>query len=380
MNDMTVRGLAPPDLCRYLGLSPNLGLYEIFSYYFEGKVKNDSTMIKVLENAFLNDSPYYYCIKLGVTFCWFTLTDRIQIKGKLQFSEPPSIYTVGKFMKHLRYEIALSGANLTKVKYLIWDESDLVNFEKYIVTYDKFSDFFNRIEGCKGLTCINIMRLLSRVRNPKGIGINFNAETFVKCLIDSYSVLGIEERDGVLYSRNLFYKDYSICTSSIINYNGCSYGFIIDTEGVKGSNGSLSNGISELGGLIFCRYNNIIMNVRTFSCDKYLLDDTIRQALRDIREFTQDSKKPIKTLVYGASDKKMLSYSLNKKLFKQLNFYDCKPLIYSTYKLNSTSQSNVAEQLGVSFIKPKHNPLSDAKTLFNIIAKLLEDYPEKGAF
>ena len=261
MNDMTVRGLAPPDLCRYLGLSPNLGLYEIFSYYFEGKVKNDSTMIKVLENAFLNDSPYYYCIKLGVTFCWFTLTDRIQIKGKLQFSEPPSIYTVGKFMKHLRYEIALSGANLTRVKYLIWDESDLVNFEKYIVTYDKFSDFFNRIEGCKGLTCINIMRLLSRVRNPKGVGINFNAETFVKCLIDSYSVLGIEERDGVLYSRNLFYKDYSICTSSIINYNGCSYGFIIDTEGVKGSNGSLSNGISELGGLIFCRYNNIIMNV-----------------------------------------------------------------------------------------------------------------------
>lgn len=373
MINFKVNGLSPPELNTILGVSPDLGLYEIFSYFFEGKLETDDSMIQILENAFFNNSPYCFCLKLGNSFCWFTVGEtKLHIKGRLIFSEPISTYSVGKFIKKLRYSIAKSGVSLNKVTYLIWDETDLKGFEGYFIKYDLLSEFFNKIDGCKGLKCSNIMRLLSRERG--GI-ISYNAEQFVECLNSSFSVLGLNEKDGVLYSRNVFYKDYSNCISSLINSKECSFGIVLDAEGVKGSDGALSNGVGELGGIIFCRYKGLLLNVTTFNCDSKLVSDTISQTIKRVRDLSDGNRKPIDVLIFGRSDIKMLQNSIPIKLFKQLTFIDCKPIILKSYDLTSTNQSSIATELRVALIKPKHNPLSDAKTLFNIIAKLIEDNP-----
>lgn len=380
MNKFVVNGLSPPELNKILGVSTDLGLFEIFSYFFEGKLETDDSMIEILENAFFKDSPYCFCLKLGNSFCWFTVgKSRLYIKGKLIFSEPISTYSVGKFIKKLRYSIAKSGVSLGKVTYLVWDEADLKGFEGYIIKYNLLSEFFNKIDGCKGLKCSNIMRLLSKERG--GI-ISYNAEQFVDCLNDSYDILGLNEIDGVLYSKNVFYKDYSNCVSSLVSSKECSFGIVLDTEGIKGSNGALSNGVGELGGIIFCRYKGILLNVTSFTCDALLVSETVSQTIKRVRELSGDSRKPINTFIFGRSDIKMLQNSLPIKLFKQLTFIDCKPIILKSYNLSSSSQSDIANELRVALIKPKHNPLSDAKTLFNILAKLVEDNPsiklEKG--
>lgn len=374
MNDFKVADLSPPELSNKLGVSSDLGLYEIFSYFFEGKCETDESMIEILENAFFNNSPYCFCLKICSSFCWFTVGEnRLDIKGKLIFSEPLGTYTVGKFIKRLRCSIAKSGINLNKVIFLVWDLSDLIGFEGYLLKYDTLSEFFNRIKGCKGLSKKNILRLLSKERNKV---INCSAEDMVKGLNDSFSILGLYEKDGVLYSNNVFYKDYSTCTSSLIDYNKCSFGIVLDTEGVKGKDGALSNGVGTLGGIIFCRYNDLLLNIATFHCDSKLVIETIEQTVKRIRELTGDSRKPIDVLVFGKSDLKMLQVSLPLKLFKQLTFVDVKPVIYKSYNLNGTNQGAIAEELGVALVKPKHNPLSDAKTLFNILAKLIEDNPK----
>lgn len=374
MNDFKVNGLSPPELNISLGVSSDLGLYEIFSYFFEGKLETDDSMIQILENAFYNDSPYCFCLKLGNSFCWFTVGEtKLHIKGRLIFSEPISTYSVGKFIKKLRYSIAKSGIALNKVIYLVWDKTDLKGFEGYLIKYDLLSEFFDRIDGCRGLKCLNIMRLLSKERG--GI-ISYNAEQFVECLNSSFSVLGLNEKDGVLYSRNIFYKDYSNCVSSLVSSKECSFGIVLDAEGVKGSDGALSNGVGELGGIIFCRYKGLLLNVTTFNCDSKLVADTISQTIKRVRELTGDSRKTIDTFIFGKSDIKMLQNSIPIKLFKQLTFIDCKPIILKNYNLASSTQSAIATELRVALIKPKHNPLSDAKTLFNILAKLVEDNPK----
>lgn len=377
MNDIKIGGLSPPDFCSYLGINQNLGVFEIFNYFFDGKVTKDEDMIICLENAFCNESDYCFCLKLGVSFCWFTISDRgIRIRGKLQFSELPSYYTIGKFIKRLRYHISMSGFNLNSVKYMVWSKDDIEPFSNYILDCICLEDFFSNIENCRGLSCMELMQLLSKTRYSRGRGLNFNAETFVNCLMDSYSVLGIKQENGSLRSNSVFYKDYSSCSYSSVDKIDWSYGFILDTEGVKGSNGDLANGISELGGIIYCRHKDIILSVKTFTCDRLLLNETMKQAIKDIKDLSSDIGH-INTLVYGKSDSKLLYHSLSSKIYKQLHFIDVKPIILRAYPSKVTIQSKLAENLGVSYIKPKHNPLSDARTLFNIVAKYVLDYPER---
>ena len=99
-------------LSEFIGIKEGMGLYELFSYFFDGKVKSDFDMIEALFNGFVVDSDWCFCLKVGVTFCWFRVEARgIQKLGTMQFSEQVSKYTIGKFMKRLRYSILMSGVN-----------------------------------------------------------------------------------------------------------------------------------------------------------------------------------------------------------------------------------------------------------------------------
>ena len=367
-----------------LGLVTDMGLYEIFSFYFEGKVKDDIDMLELIFSGLLNNSDYCFCLKIGVTFCWFEVRkDRIVKLGTLQFGEKPSKYTVGRFIKRLKYQIAKSGVNLNKIRFLTWNKDDISEeFSTYITNYINLESFFGNIDGLKGLTCTNVVKLLS-----KDIQLRFNvtAETLVDALQVNFRTLGIYEKDGVLYSRNAYLKDYSICVSSILEPEKCTYGIIIDCEGKLGEDGSLQNGCRELGGLIYCKYDNILLNIDTFVCDEKLIEDTLERVFENYKELTKQISN-INVLVYGYSDVIMLQSSLEqiggkkfrKKVLNRVNIVDCQPF-FNDYieKKGLEIQKNpkltkLATELKVSPVYPKHMPLNDARTLFNILAKILQ--------
>lgn len=367
-----------------LGLVTDMGLYEIFSFYFEGKVKDDIDMLELIFSGLLNNSDYCFCLKIGVTFCWFEVRkDRIVKLGTLQFGEKPSKYTVGRFIKRLKYQIAKSGVNLNKIRFLTWNKDDISEeFSTYITNYINLESFFGNIDGLKGLTCTNVVKLLS-----KNIQLRFNvtAETLVDALQVNFRTLGIYEKDGVLYSRNAYLKDYSICVSSILEPEKCTYGIIIDCEGKLGEDGSLQNGCRELGGLIYCKYDNILLNIDTFVCDEKLIEDTLERVFENYKDLTNQMTN-INVLVYGYSDVIMLQSSLEqiggkkfrKKVLSRVNIVDCQPF-FNDYieKKGLEIQKNpkltkLATELKVSPVYPKHMPLNDARTLFNILAKILQ--------
>lgn len=371
-------------LSEYLGIKEEIGLYELFSFFFDGRVQDDFDMIEALFNGFIIDSDWCFCLKVGVTFCWFTIQDKkINKLGTMQFSELVSKYTVGKFIKRLRYNIVKTGVNLSKLKFLVWSEEDLsYEFKNYITKYDCLDNFFSSIEGLRGMKIESIMNFLSKKAPLKR---QVTAECFIDCLSDSFMALKIEQVDGILYSRNTFYKDYSTCVSPIVDKLGCTYGIIIDCEGQLKSDGNIENGCRELGGIIFCKYKNILVNLDTFSCDDLLLEDTLLQVLHNYREFTMSHVKTIHVICYGASDVKMLQSSINslcsKRLIKTLSsmfkYVDCRNFITNYIMINEVdiegrqTLSNIAKALAVKPLFPKHKPLNDARTLFNILAQIL---------
>ena len=130
-------GIQVRRLSDVLGLVTDMGIYEVFSFYFEGKIKEDIEMLEVIFNGLLNNSDYCFCLKVGVTFCWFRITkERIEKLGILQFGEKQSKYTIGRFIKRLRDQIAKSGINLSKIRFLSWNKEDITeDFAIYIKEY-----------------------------------------------------------------------------------------------------------------------------------------------------------------------------------------------------------------------------------------------------
>ena len=371
-------------LSEYIGIQENIGLYELFSFFFDGKIQNDFEMVKALFNGFLVDSNWCFCLKIGVTFCWFTVSDTKLVKlGTLQFSETATKYTVGKFIKRLRYKIVESGINLNRIKFLVWNDLNVgIEFKNYIYPYSCLETFFSSIEGFKGFDIENVMHFLSKESKIKYI---VSAENFVDCLNDSFNTLKICQKNGVLYSRDVYYKDFSTCVCNIVNQKNCSYGLIIDCEGKLNGDGSVDAGCRELGGLIYCKYNKILVNIDTFSCDELLLEDTLLQTLYNYKEFSGGLQNNISVLVFGKSDIKMLKSSINqvcskrnaKSILNRLKFIDCQPYILGTVDRNridgKNTLTNIAKSIGAMPVIPKHKPVNDARTLFNILAVLLNE-------
>lgn len=363
-----------------LGFKSPLGLYEIFSYFFEGKVENDFNMIEAIFNGLLLQSDYCFCLKIGNSFCWFSVKPtELKVLGSMQLCHVMNKYNTGQFMKRLRYEIAKMGYNLDRVKWLVWDETDIKNeFANYIFKYDMLCNFFSEIEGFKGLGCKDIMKILSHEVQDH---FELRANVFVSCLKDSFSSLGLYEKDGVLYSGTTYYKDFSSCVSTIIDSRKLSWGIIIDCEGKKGLNGSLSNGFREMGGIIYCRYNNTLLNASTFICDEVMLSETLDKVLTNYKELSGlPTNKPINVIVYGSSDKIMFFSSLNSvcskvvksKVERRFKFTNCSMFIKDYLGVsNIPTLEDVAKKCKVSCLKPAHNPLNDCRTLFNVLARIL---------
>ena len=370
-------------LSAYFGLAETLGLYEIFSYFFDGIVNDDFEMLQVLFDGLIVDSDYVFCLNIGATFCWFrVLQDKLEILGTMQYSYTGSKYSIGKFIKKLRFNIAKSGFNLKKIQYLFWSADTMItDIENYITEYSFLSEFFNKFEGMKGLSCLNIMQLLSTdIKETYKV----TAMDFVDCLNQSFKRLNLYEENGTLYSGNVFYKDYSSCICDLINPKECEYGIILDCEGKE--SGILQEGISKIGGLIFCKYHNILLNVESFVSDDLMLEETIDKVINNFKSYnTNILNHNIRVLVYGTSDETLFQASLREKLSQRKYVNICNKLEFiNVYDyINSYidkfddfdekhTLENVAKYLSVRVLKPIHNPLNDARTLFNVLSRILQ--------
>lgn len=374
-------------LSSFLKLPEDWNLYEIFSYYFDSgnSIISDKKMVEVIATSLLVHSQFSYCVFLQdenkYSFSWFYIDNRSNIvilgNDSLTLSNSDSKgFMLGKFMKSLRYKMALSGCCLEMIKFITWNKSSL----SYISDYLTFNDLFSKIEGLSYLDYNSTIKSLS---TDFKFDYTYSADEFVKTLSQSSRSLGLKSLDtGELACNDIFQKDYSICTSSSIDKSRGKWGIILDCEGNKNN----QSGLRELGGIIFCRYKNILISVETFECTEILLEETLQQTIKNYEVLTDRyiPSRGIDIYVFGSSDDIMIENSLRavgtkqfrrrvKKIFK---YHDCRDYIYS-YIGNSLDDkktlSNVAKYLGVKVVSPKHSGLADSRTLFNVLSYILKE-------
>lgn len=352
----------------------------MYSYLFEGEVTDEAMVMHILRGMVF-DSDYSYCVLFENTVCWFRVQDyEVRKLGTMYFNEPLSRYSCGRFIKRLRYKLVASGCNLNKISYLVWDKMPLL-FRDYIFEYKRLIDFFGHVQGLSGKSCYEVIKLLGKKYSPD---VEVTADSFVDSLADSSKSLELRDRNGTLRCRRIFFKDYSICVGNETKNKNCKYGIILDCEGVLDSDGSLQNGCREIGGIIFCNNNGILTSEYTFVADELVLEDTLCRVI-DVYKSITDSVIPkggIEVYVFGKSDITMMKNTISKfsrkgqsYLKNRFMFVDSSRIIRSFLNTSGIvienrrkSLSNIATQLGVRMIKPRHNALSDARTLFNVLA------------
>jgi hypothetical protein len=126
--------------------------------------------------------------------------------------------------------------------------------------------------------------------------------------------------------------------------------------------------------------------LKEYGCQEKDLKSTLNQIYKDYAEIIGRyiPAKGIPTYVYGGSDKGYLLKSLEGKsnksarreMEKTLNFKNVQDYIWNYMAENnittvSNKQKDIATALNVVKHEPVHNALSDCKTLFNILAKIL---------
>lgn len=360
----STKGIPYTRLSNYLGIGGTYGLYELFSLLYEGKVDSDFDMIRLLLTCSVSKSCY--CLKIGSTICIFDVSNGVVAKhGTLQFSEKPSKYTVGRFIKRLRYLIASAGYNFRLTKYLCWTARDYCGLEDYIADYIELkSSVFSNIEGLGNLSLRSLLEFLGKGRVDSGV----TAEALVDCLKASSKELGLAiDENGRLITRSSYLRNYT--ETSVTTNKKTRYFVVLDTEGVKGSDGKLTNGVSEIGGLICTQNRGIIGVENSFYSDRVLLNDTLKTVIHN-KVFSGMSRVPF--LVYGSADELLLNNSdVDKWVLSRINFVDVQDYVQQGVKLDKFSLGNLASYYSVRTFFPKHNPLNDAKTLFNILADKL---------
>ena len=366
-------------LTSLLNLPQQSSLYDIFSYYFDSgdEVLTNTCLISSILVYLLTQCVniqytycVYYCRNSTYSFCWFYITtdSKVTILGDTAFTVERSScsdFLIGKFKKQLRFNLITSGACCSQVRYLSLDT------------------FIQEIDCLNGLTYEKALHILS---TNLVINLKYTAKEFILALSQSSGVLNLHSlSDGTIESVSSFSKDYSICDCTTIDKTRGAWGIILDCEGNKNNN----TGLRELGGIIFCRYNNILLSVQTFQCSEVLLEETLQQVIRDyeVNLGRYIPSRGIDVITFGGTDEVMIEASLHtvsskqfrRKIKRLFRYHDCRDFIYdyitdSKITVNGRkSLSNIAVALDVPIIRPKHSALADSRTLFNILAFILQD-------
>ena len=382
--------------CNHLKTLGYGNFYEMYSVWFGDTVQNEQEMLETLYlGLFKEQELSVYILKTGVFFTWFRITSagKLEIGGGLQFSKALSICTVGQFMKQLSRQMAKSGFSLRKLHWCVWNESDMPSlFKSYISDYIVLN--WNRktnqpwVRQSAGQTYKDIYAVL----NLEYTKANITAQMFISLLFNTADKTGFKlTEDGVEWQKsssgslNYFSirdKDDSISKRQL------GAGIVLDCEGTAGG---LEAGFRECGGVVFSEYTDCILAYQQFNTDSVLAFETLKSAVELEVECTHQKKvHSVYIYTYGTSDELMVKGELRKRLGDTSNLYktfgvhfvfvDVIPMIsdyliefeYISDLSHPKKLTEVASLLGVTAEKA-HQALSDAKTLFNILAKMKRD-------
>lgn len=362
-------------LSSYLGITDKLlSLYDVWSFYFEGDISCDADMVKQLMDAFIAEKQWGYCFIVGYEVGWFRLThNSIKPLGTVQFDCEITKYEIGSFVKRLRYALVKDGLSLKYITYYSYGNPFI---ESHLDKWYSLSDIF---KGVSGVPCGSLQSMMMRLSTS--ISLRYGIKGVIDAIGSNVKALGMYDNHGELSCKYNYYKDFSVMTGSFSNSRNATFGIILDCEGVSGSDGSLKNGCREVGGIIFSELNGVLLPLYKFIADSLLFVDVMLNVVEVYRDVSDrvESKEGIPTYVYGASDKLMLESQIrvsgsrsSKRLRNKFRFIDVKHYIgrnIGNMEGRHTLQ-NIAKHFGVYSVKPKHNALSDARTLFNIISEI----------
>lgn len=382
------KGYSVAWLSQYVGLRHGNSLYEIYIRFFDGYI-SDSGMLEMVLKGLIFSQKSLFFLEISNIFCMFTVENyKVKIIDNYVFNEPFSVYSCGTFLRRLNYEAVSKGYSICHTSFYLTNNSIWWNYiGKNCYSID---DFFEGVVNFKGINLEGIYRLLSNTVYSGSISgdSGLTADMLVRGMMDSSKSLKLRVFNGRLMSNNFFFKDYSSCKGLGFKGNR-NYAIVFDCEGQ--SSGILNDGCRELGGIIFSYKNGIMLSEYTFITDSVMLENTLIKMIDTYKSLSGDYvlSRGIDAYVFGKSDITMLNSSIERFskrgrriLGSVLRYVDSSSLIkkYLGDDFNKRGTlANIAGYFGVFCVKPKHNALSDARTLFNILASIrYKDYLLKG--
>lgn len=373
-------GISVESFSAYLGITcPGviLTLYQIYDFYFEGYISNNKEMLSFVFRAFIDVRPWGYCVAVADSFCWFKVTvNGIHKLGLISMDEPISNISVGSFIKRLRYSLVSTDVSLKALSFLSYGKLILSDY------CDKYVDLRLIFSGVNGLSNESLLGVYNQLSDKISVTKrHVSAEDLVSCLSDSSRALGASFENGDFRCRSHYYKDYSSCKFMNVQSRELCYFFVIDCEGVTGGDGSLQAGCRQLGIMLCAKYRELLIPLHSIVINSELIVDSLLNIPSMYRNITDHGipAKGVPTCIYGVSDKVMIESVINstegrtkKKLSGLFNFYDVKSTITGVLDrekmTGKRTLQNIARYFGVYALRPKHNALSDARTLFNILS------------
>lgn len=390
---------------------PNFTLFEIYSHYFN--VDESYGLMEIIDglisgvvrckygsrfeesSSFLVIQPLVRGDLAIITFAWAKLSvnNEVTILGTEQCSLPDvedNYCRVGVFFKTLETKIASTGVAYDSLIPVFYTEQyyntyrnlmrgmDVEVYSEPVYLQDLLlSCVTSRLRDKIGSSYSKMMRVFSdRIREEYYLAA-LRLCTILKLVSTEIKLCVNDER---LEATGILRKDFSSDVLAPDYKLSFRYGIVLDCEG------NAKGGCSEVGGIIF-GYNkqrNIIVKLETFHFKRMEFTEGMQDILN---RYSAVSGRyiggTIPVLTYGKTDEIMIGNemtesvprSIRKRIQKSLNFIDAQDFINEYLEKSPDSSgmenrklSTVAAHLGVKIISPKHNALSDAKTLFNVLA------------
>lgn len=389
----------------------DISIYTLYQMKFgTGKVTKHEMIIALLKDLLsvilktcgLMIQVYSQDKKYRITTCWFTVTIDSFCKKigsyekEIDLDSPYLYYDVEEFKKELSQHMAYTGvsSNMCTSVTVLNTTADALDtiFSKADAELPDYLHTVNIRERLLNLAGLEdkantSSKLLARLYNTmQGNKYSLKAESIVSMLENSGKKLKLEVNEGGLtFNIDSYRKDFTKDGIERLSTKASDYGLIIDCEGTP------EGGCRELGMLIFCKVGDILINVKGYRCNESQIAETLSDMYKDYAEFIERyiPSTGIPCYVYGPNDKQRILNSLvgkkNKSARKTFDsrckFIDCQGVIKKYVgKLESYKLGDIAYELKVAVVTPKHDPLNDCKTLFNILAKMVmlgERIPEK---
>lgn len=377
-------------LDEYLGIDSksnlHMTLFEIFNHYFDGTVATDIELIDFIYKGLIKIPKVkykIYCLGVYATFSIFTeLKHTIVDIGQIQFSYKYTHFYVGKFFNKINYIIAKEGYNIKDINYIFWDENSLQRlWMPYISNVEFLCDYF---KGMSGINCTTMYEVMQYLKPNDTTVLKLNSTNLLDVLRANKTDLKLDFNEAKIIGADTYYKDYTTKLNNVIVGKNTEIGIILDMEG--NTSGILQDGCSEMGGIIYLRNDTNLYIIDSFYCEYALLIDTLKITIEKVKSIQKGLFSKVKILTYGTSDSKMFWSSISnlgnksdRRYFENnIVLVDCYPFIdnYITENFDidivgKHTLHNIANVLYVKTHSPLHNPINDAKTLFNVLCKIV---------